>query len=44
MTVLEKLPSNSPRRVVQYIFRNSVVSFREQKPFVLKTMFFSHLA
>ena len=25
--------------VVQYIYRNSVVSFREQKPFVLKTVF-----
>ena len=33
-----ELPSNSPRRVVQYIYRNSVVSFREQKPFVLKTV------
>ena len=39
-----ELPSNSPRRVVQYIYLNSVVSFREQKPFVLKTVFFSHLA
>ena len=28
-----ELPSNSPRRVLQYIYRNSVVSFREQKPF-----------
>ena len=34
-----ELPSNSPRRVVQYIYRNSVVSFREQKAFVLKTVF-----
>ena len=25
-------------------YRNSIVCFREQKPFVLKTMFFSHLA
>ena len=39
-----ELPSNSPRRVVQYIYRNSVVSFREQKPFVLKTVFCSHWA
>ena len=39
-----ELPSNSPRSVVQYIYRNSVVCFREKKPFVLKTMFFSHLA
>ena len=35
----EELRSNSPWRVVQYIYRNSVVSFREQKPFVLKTVF-----
>ena len=42
--VLGELPSNSPRRIVQYIYRNSVVSFREQKPFVLKTVFFSDLA
>ena len=39
MTVLEKLSSNSPRRVVQYIYRNSVVCFQEQKTFVLKTVF-----
>ena len=32
------LYSNSPRRVVQYIYRISVVSFREQKVFVLKTV------
>ena len=32
------LSSNSPRRVVQYIYRISIVSFREQKAFVLKTM------
>ena len=32
------LSNNSPRRVVQYIYRNSVVSFREQKAFVLKTV------
>ena len=25
-------------------YRNSVVRFREKKPFVLKTVFFSHLA
>ena len=34
-----ELPSNSPRRVVQYVYQNSVVSFRERKPFVLKTVF-----
>ena len=32
------LSSNSPRKVVQYIYRISVVSFREQKAFVLKTV------
>ena len=32
------LSSNSPRRVVQYIYRISVVSFQEQKYFVLKTV------
>ena len=35
----EKLSSDSPRRVVQYIYRNSVVCFQEQKDFVLKTVF-----
>ena len=34
-----ELSINSPRRVVQYIYRNSIVSFREQKAFVLKTAF-----
>ena len=33
-----EISSNSPRRVVQCIYRNSVVSFREQKTFVLKTV------
>ena len=33
-----ELSSNSPRRVVQYFYRNSVVSFREHKTFVLKTV------
>ena len=32
------LSSNSPRRVVQYIYRIPVVSFREQRAFVLKTV------
>ena len=35
----EKLSSNSPRRVIQYIYRNSVVCFQEQNSFVLKTLF-----
>ena len=34
----EALSNNSPRMVVQYIYRISVVSFREQKAFVLKTV------
>ena len=33
------LSNNSPRRVVQYIYRISVVSFREQNAFVLKTKY-----
>ena len=32
------LSNNSLQRVVQYIYRISVVSFREQKDFVLKTV------
>ena len=39
-----ELSSNSPRRVVQYFYRNSVVSFQEQKAFVVKTgCFYSHI-
>ena len=38
MTVLESSPTNSTRRVFQYFYRNSVVSFREQKAFVLKSV------
>ena len=36
-----EISSNSPRRVVQCIYRNSVVSFREQKGFVLKIGYFT---
>ena len=36
--VSEGSPTDSPRRVVQYIYRISVISFREQKVFVLKTV------
>ena len=36
--VSEGYPTDSPRRVVQYIYRISIVSFREQKAFVLKTV------
>ena len=38
LIVLEGYPTDSPQRVVQYIYRISVVSFREQKSFVLKTV------
>ena len=34
-----ELSNNSPWRVVQYFYRNSVVSFQEQKAFVVKTVF-----
>ena len=34
-----RLSNNSRQRVVQYVCRISVVSFREQKAFVLKTVF-----
>ena len=33
-----ELSNNSSRRVVQYFYQNLVVSFREQKAFVLKTV------
>ena len=35
----EGYPIDSPQRVVQYIYRISVVIFLEQKAFVLKTVF-----
>ena len=35
-----ELSSNSPQRVVQYFYRNSVVRFQEQKSFVVKTGYF----
>ena len=38
MNCSEGSPTHSPRRVVQYFYRNSVVCFREQKAFVLKTV------
>ena len=43
MTVSGSSPTNSTRRVVQYFYRNSVVSFREQKAFVLKTGYFTRI-
>ena len=44
MTVSEKLPNNSPRRVVQYIYRNSIVCFREQKIFCFENSVFLTLS
>ena len=38
MNCSEDSPTHSPWRVVQYFYRNSVVTFREQKGFVLKTL------
>ena len=39
LIVSEGYPTDLPRRVVQYIYQILVVSFREQKSFVLKTVF-----
>ena len=36
---LEGYPTDSPWRLSNKFYRNSVVSFREQKAFVLKTVF-----
>ena len=38
-----ELSNNSPRRVVQYFYRNLVVSFQEQKAFFLKTDYFTRI-
>ena len=35
-----ELSNNSPRKVVQYFYQNSIVSFQEQKAFVVKTGYF----
>ena len=35
-----ELSSNSPRRVVRYFYRNSIVSFQEKKVFVVKNGYF----
>ena len=40
--VSEGSPTHSPRRVVQYFYRNSVVCFREQQVFFLKRCFLIH--
>ena len=44
MTILENYPAIHLEGLSNRFYRNSVVSFREQKPFVLKTVFFSHSA
>ena len=38
-----EISSNLPRRVVQCIYRNSIVSFREEKTFVLKVGYFTRI-
>ena len=43
LNVSEGSPTHSPRRVVQYFYQNSVVCFQEQKAFVLKTDYFTHM-
>ena len=44
MTVSENYPAIHLGGLSNRFYQNSVVRFREQKPFVLKTVFFSHLA
>ena len=44
MTVSENYPAIHLGGLSNRFYRNSVVRFREQKLFVLKTVFFSHLA
>ena len=44
MTVSKNYPAIHLGGLSNRFYRNSVVRFREQKPFVLKIVFFSHLA
>ena len=44
MTISENYPAIRLGGLSNRFYRNSVVCFREQKPFVLKIVFFSHLA
>ena len=44
MTVSENYPTIHLGGLYNRFYRNAVVRFREQKPFVLKAKFFSHLA
>ena len=43
MTVSEDYPSIHLGGLSNRFYRNLVVCFREQKPFVLKTVYFSHI-
>ena len=43
MNVSRSSPTNSTRREVQYFYRNSVVSFREQKAFVFENCDFTRI-
>ena len=42
MTVSENYPAIRLEGLSNGFYRTSVVCFREQKPFILKTVFFSH--
>ena len=44
MNCSEDSPTHSPRRVVQYFYRNSVVCFREHKKFCFENGVFSYMA
>ena len=44
MTVSENYQAIHLEGLSNRFYRNSVLRFQEQKPFVLKIMFFSHLA
>ena len=44
MTVSENYPATHLGGLSNRFYRNSVVCFQEQKSFVLKIVFFSHLA
>ena len=44
MTVSENYPTIHLRGLSNRFYRKSVVRFQEQKPFVFKIVFFSHLA
>ena len=43
MTVSENYPAIHLGGLSNRFYRNLVVCFREQKPFVLKTVYFSHI-